>query len=344
MNHPSEWRKIQLTGGSTYVVSLPKEWAKEVGLTPGSPVALLRQPDASLLIVPEGDTKRESFEETLLEVSPKVDPEVVVRDFIARYLVGYDLIQVKFGLQTTRHRDALKKIIKGKLMGVEIIEESADGLTAQCLLGYKELPVDRALNRMSVLASLMHKDALAALTNWDHMLAHEVVLRDDEVDRFYFFMVRQLKKAVYNRAMIREFGLATPRDCLGYRLIVKSIERVADHAARIAHTVLTMDGLPDEKYLRGITAMSSLSQEVYADSLKALYKADIKLAHETIAKTRQIGALEDEIVEQLLNFRLANTLLIKLRVVIESIRRTAEYGADIAEIILNLNADKTVKY
>ena len=81
-------------------------------------------------------------------------------------------------------------------MGVEIIEESASEVTAQCLLGYKELPVNKALNRMSILTLSMYKDAANALINYDLDLAKEVVNRDDEVDRFYFFIVRELKKAV----------------------------------------------------------------------------------------------------------------------------------------------------
>ena len=42
---------------------------------------------------------------------------------------------------------------------------------------------------------------------------------------------------VQNDRILKEIGLTSPTDCLGYRLIVKSVERVADHASRIAQEV-----------------------------------------------------------------------------------------------------------
>lgn len=337
MERSVELRKIQRTGGSTYVVSLPKSWAKEAGLEQGSQVALVHQSDMSLMIVPRGDLRREKIDEASLEVSLDMEPDVAVREFVAHYLNGYDVIHVGFASQTTRQRAALKNIIKQKLMGVEIIEESSDNLTAQCLLGYKELPVNKAFSRMSVLASSMFKDSLQALEKWDHTLAHEVVERDDEIDRFYHFIVRQLKKAIYSRAMIDEIGLSSPSDCLGYRVMAKSVERIADHAARIAHTVLTLDSPVDKRYLRGISEMGSQSQEIYSVAIRALYKGDIKLTHKTIAKAKGMGGIEDKLIAQLLDLKVTNTLVIKLRVILESIRRIAEYGSDIAEIVLNLS-------
>ena len=57
-------------------------------------------------------------------------------------------------------------------------------------------------------------------------LAQEVIKSDDEVDRFSFYIVQQLKIAIKNEYLLKEIGLEEPRNCLGYRLI-KSVERVA---------------------------------------------------------------------------------------------------------------------
>ncbi len=339
----SEIRKIQITGGSTYIISLPKSWAKDVGLRAGSRVALSYQPDMSLLISPKEVLKDEQGEEALLEVTGKLVPKAVISEFIAVYLIGYSIIRIMFHPETVRHRAALKDAIKRKLMGVEIIEESADEMTVQCLLGYKELPVDKALSRMSVLATSMHKDAINALINCNPTLAKEVVERDDEVDRFYFFMVRELKRTVFSKFMIDEIGLSNPRDLLGYRLIVKSIERVADHSARIAYTTITIDNPLNKRLIKEINDIDTLSQEIYQNGIKALYRKDIKLAHDTIAKIREIQSLEEKIVNLLLNIKLTNEIVAKLRLILESIRRIAEYGTDIAEVVLNLFIEKNLK-
>ncbi|MFN4045999.1 MAG: AbrB/MazE/SpoVT family DNA-binding domain-containing protein [Acidilobaceae archaeon] len=40
-------RRVQLTGKTTYIISLPKEWARSIGLTKGSRVFVEVLPDNS---------------------------------------------------------------------------------------------------------------------------------------------------------------------------------------------------------------------------------------------------------------------------------------------------------
>ena len=47
-----ESRKLQKTGGSTLIVSLPKKWAKKNKLSSGSEVKLLQQPNGTMTIDP----------------------------------------------------------------------------------------------------------------------------------------------------------------------------------------------------------------------------------------------------------------------------------------------------
>ena len=334
MSLPAELRKVQITGGATYVISLPKKWVKAAGLKPKDQVALIPQADMSLLIVPKGELKPKEVSEAIIEASADAGLEAVIRDFIAHYLVGYDVIRVK--LRNVRYRDLLKNSIRQKLIGVEIMEESADEIVAQCLLGHVELPLRRALDRMHVLMLFMLKDAMKALVSNDKDLAVEIVERDDEVDRLYFFAVRQLKAAVYNRMFIEEMGLSNPRDCLGYRLIVKSIERSADHAARIASVIPTLPAQSNNKMMEKIVKMSSIAQEIHECSVKTLYKYDPNLINESMKKIEEVINLEDEIIEQLLRLKIEARTMLGIRLILESVRRIAEYGTDIAEISINL--------
>ena len=47
-----------------------------------------------------------------------------------------------------------------------------------------------------------------------------------------------LKIAIQNEHMLKEMGFRNARNCLGYRLVVKNIERTGDHAAFIAKDLL----------------------------------------------------------------------------------------------------------
>ena len=47
-----ELRRLQMTGGASYTVSLPKDWVREQGLKAGDVVAVLPRSDSSLTLVP----------------------------------------------------------------------------------------------------------------------------------------------------------------------------------------------------------------------------------------------------------------------------------------------------
>jgi len=56
-----------------------------------------------------------------------------------------------------------------------------------------------------------------------------------------------------------------------------------------------------------------------------------------MAKTKDVARFEEEIIEQLLGLKIEARTIVGIRLVLESIRRIAEYGTDIAEIAINLH-------
>ena len=122
-------------------------------------------------------------------------------------------------------------------------------LTLQVLLNYPELTVQNALSRMSIIASSMHKEAITSLKKLDYSTAKSVIETDREVNRFGLYIVRLLKLAVSNPRIVKEIGLNSQKDCLGYRLIGKSVERTADHATKIAENTLLIERAPESRIL-----------------------------------------------------------------------------------------------
>jgi phosphate uptake regulator len=193
---------------------------------------------------------------------------------------------------------------------------------------------------MSIIASSMHKEAITSLKNLDHATAKAVVETDREVNRFGLYIVRLLKLAISNPRVIKEVGLDNPKNCLGYRLIAKSVERTADHATKIAENVLLLKEPVNDELLERIDKLSSLAISMFENSMEALFKRDYNIAESVIEKIPQIHKLEKEAVLSSKNVKIeeiANT-----RLLIESVRRTAEYASDISEVVLNLNVESVL--
>ncbi|MDG6906745.1 MAG: phosphate uptake regulator PhoU [Nitrososphaerota archaeon] len=330
-----ETRRVQLTGGSTLVVSLPSDWAKGVGLKAKDEVFMVPQTDMSLLVIP--GTRVEKTPEKVIEISSKEDEDEVLRSFIAYYVAGFDVVRLKFRNPLPELRSKLKTHIRHKLIGVEIVEETTDNILAQCLHGNLDLPLKKALSRMSIITSSMQFDAVRSITSNDTALAGEIIDRDDEVDRFAHFISRQLNLAVHNRVMIQEIGLSTAQDCMNYRMIVKSIERIADHSAQIAGSEILLEHRRIPQTLADhILKLNKLSSEVYDISLRAVHSRSGKIANEAIQKLKLVLKEEEVATEELISSRLDNKSVISLRLALESLRRIAEYSVDVCEIVVNM--------
>jgi phosphate uptake regulator len=330
-----ETRKVQLTGGSTLVVSLPREWARSVRIKPQDEIYLIPQSDMSLLLTANRSNEKPS-ESTITITSTETDDEIL-RKFIAYYIAGFDTVRFQLKMHSPEVRSRLKGHIRDKLIGVEIVEETNELIVAQCLRGHVDLPLKKALNRMAILTSAMQFDSINSLCAGDLELAKEIIERDDEVDRFAHFIARQLNLAVHDRMLIQEIGLSKAQDCLNYRLIVKSIERIADHAAQIASSALMLDKRKiSQPLIERIHKLSKLSNETYANALRAVDTINGKIANETIGKLNAVYKEEESATEELISSKLDNRAIISLRLALESLRRTAEYSSDICEIVVNM--------
>jgi phosphate uptake regulator len=208
-------------------------------------------------------------------------------------------------------------------------------MVVRCLLGLVEFPVKDAISRMHSMVASICVDALKALRLQDSSLAKDVIQRDDEVDRLYFFVVRGLKMAVENRVLMREMGMS-PRECLGYRIIIKSMERIADHAARIAKLSMSMNLTNASSLISKVVGIAELSLKIYESSMESLFKMSSKRANAAIDEVEKFHELESKAVNEILSSRLDAKTLTGMRLTLESIRRIADYSADIAEIVMNL--------
>jgi phosphate uptake regulator len=340
-----EIRKLQITGGSTYVLSLPKKWVTQNGLEKGSQLLVRQEENGSLAVLPPELAKPERTEEALIKVSPDDSSEELIRKTVAVYLLGYNIIHIRAKDQQkeilSTQRNAIKTFARNMLVGTEIVIDTSKDLTLQVLLSYPELSVPSALRRMSIITASMHKDAITALRNIDYQLAKDVRATDYEVNRFHLYIIRQLKMAIQNPRIITEIGLKTPKDCLGYRLITKMVERTADHATNIAKNVQLLKKQLDEEFLQAIQEMNEVAISSFEAAIESLFRLDYELADSVISKANKIVSLEKR---ALLSSKETNIdEAANIRLVIESVRRIAEYSMDIAEVVLNMTVETVIE-
>ncbi|MDC4231490.1 MAG: phosphate uptake regulator PhoU [Nitrosopumilus sp.] len=345
MEESGETRKIQFTGKSSYIVSLPKQWITELGLKQGDQLRMVRKGSSTLeLYPPKFESRTHKKEEAVIEIESEEEADSIVRKLISLYFLGFKTINVKpkNGRLSPNQRNTVKGAVKRMLMGSEIISDSSGGITVQVLVNLLELSVDGAFKRMIHLAKSMSSDAILAVKENNLELAQEVINTDDEVDKFGFYIIRQLKIAIQNEHMLKEMGFRNARNCLGYRLVVKNIERTGDHAAFIAKDLLEFKKPVKKEILEKLQDMNEFCLSVLDDSCLALFKEDYNQAEKTIKKIDEVSKYEKKVRDASKSLK-DDEEIYRVRRMTENIRRVAEYASDIAEIVLNMNIEKALK-
>jgi len=340
-----ETRKIQFTGKSSYIVSLPKQWIMELGLKQGDQIRMVRKGSSTLeLYPPKFESRIQKKEDAVVEIDAEEQAPSIIRKLISLYFLGFKTINVKpkSGRLSPSQRNTVKEAVKRMLMGSEIISDSSGGITVQVLVNLLELSVDGAFKRMIHLAKSMSSDVILAVKENNLELAQEVINTDDEVDRFGFYIIRQLKIAIQNEHMLKEMGFRNARNCLGYRLVVKNIERAGDHASFIASDLLEFKKPVKKEILDKLQDMNEFCLSVLDDACLALFKEDYVQAEKTIEKTAEITKYEKK-VKDASKLLKDDEEMYRVRRMSENIRRVSEYASDIAEIVLNMNIEKVLK-
>jgi len=329
-----ETRKVQVTGGSTYTVSLPKDWATDNGVSAGSVVEFYPEDD-SLLLTPKSDVDRI---EGTLDVGD-LEGEQLTRAVMTMYVSGFDVIALEAGRITTDQRRAIRQATQN-LVGVEVLEETNDSVVIQDLLDSSELSIHNAVTRMRLIATSMLADAVTALVENDEDLALDVIERDDDVDRLWYVVSRIFRATLRSPRAAKEMGV--PREiCFDYHSSARQLERIADHAAKIAQLSRSLETVPEE-VVEAIYDLQEDAIDVIDTAMDALFEDDSDVATEMANDARQdILSIDEHTrrIDQLLR-DLEPKEAQSLGLVVDSLSRSADYGGNVAETALQKAAPR----
>jgi phosphate uptake regulator len=331
-----ETRKLYMTGGSTYVVSLPKKWVKKSGLKRGDSVVVVEQ-EGSILIEP-GAVERGPKQITI-DVSDVPSIDALERLIIAYYLVGFDTIKIKLnGEDNLDYKKGIRKILKF-LIGVEIVEDVGDSVTMEILLDHKRMPTVDVLKRMHIINKSMLTDMVRAFDEGNLDLARDVVYREREIDRLYFLVVRQLKSAARYQAVSDKLGITHQRDSLGFRIVIKSFERIADHLEGILQNYIKLAEIEKEPDMKEFSKLATQVLGVYDGAVSAMFSQDQNLLDKVFIEDNEIDKEHTRLSNQLFESKKdVQSSLIEKRI-LDSIARISGYSTDIAEIAINMSVE-----
>ncbi len=327
-----EARKVQKTGTSTITVSLPRDWVAGNNIKPGDTVNIDPLPDGSLSISVKFNTRREGAR-SVVEVEKGEPDEHLLRKLIGAYLAGFNIIEVRSRERMDlRTKQAVKEFTR-MVIGPEIIEETANSVVMHDLSDPVELPQKKCVRRMHLIVESMHRDAMAAYITGDVELARDVIDRDQDVDRLYWMAMKQLVLIQKDRSLSERIGVDV-FESMSLNTVGRILERVGDHAVRIARQAIDLADEPKEgKEWDDMRGLSGRSVEVLAESISSFFLHDISAANLVIDRSRELAEEGGRLMPRLLGGGGRGTM--SRTAVMDSLNRTNMYASDIAEVAIN---------
>ena len=327
-----EIRKVQVTGGASYIISLPKEWARSLKIKKNDPLGILVQPDGDLVVTPRISREKAQREWTF-EVGPGMDPTFLFRLLIATYIGGYTVIRIRARGKLPPFARSVVRDFTQMTIGQEVSEETEGVITVNDLLNPAEMPLERTIRRMAVLVRSMHDDALSALLSGNSSLVADVIKRDNDVDRLHWLVARQFNLVLADPNLARQMKITLPT-AANYYVLSRVIERIGDHGVRVAENA----GKLTEKRLEGalkagLREVMDQALALFANGVEAFFTEDLESSHRIIGSVAPLEARCTEL-EDLAQHHMGEVAN-SLGAVIGSIRRIGEYTEDICENTIN---------
>lgn len=325
-----ETRKVQITGGSTFTVSLPKEWASEIELESGDTLRLY--PRGRILIIEPAED--DEYWETSVDID-RFSETQVRRTIQAVYTTGFNRLTLSASTNLSQNRRVISATAR-EFIGLETLESTDTEVTLQSLLDSATVSVEQSTVQIQQATLSMHEDAVTALIEQDNSLAEHVTEQDNQIDRLYAMISRHFQRSLVSLRETDDLNL-DQSDLYDYQTTARQLERVADHAEKISNLAARFEHpLPDD-FVDEIEMNADASRQIVEQATSTIIgDADIDTAHRALDNRNELTAELEDLERELHQRDIPESHLVALT--LDSLTRTAEYGGNIAETALQTAA------
>jgi phosphate uptake regulator len=160
---------------------------------------------------------------------------------------------------------------------------------------------------------------------------------EEESDRIYWLIVRQLLLAIRDRSVGSKIGIESPLHIPGNRVVAKTLEEMADSAENIAIEVLALKDreIASETILNDIAKFANQVNKISEHSMKALLTGEVNLANEAVEMVQTAEADERKLTQKVLTYVKDVTTAASLRIVVWNLAQIAKYCRMIGEVTIN---------
>ena len=192
------------------------------------------------------------------------------------------------------------------------------------------LPLRTAIKRLYKIVNAMYNDSILILEGAED-LAADVVDRDKEADKLQWFIERQFNMMLEDSSLSRPLQ-ATSFEGVIYSNVARYLERIADHACRLAEIGYVAGLIPGRKML----PLAKDAGDIMKEAMKSFINNDPRKATTIIDKGKKTMQKAQTYFENKYKKEIEHPL--EFSIAIDAIMRTIAYSTDISEAAINYSA------
>ncbi|MEK6946560.1 MAG: AbrB/MazE/SpoVT family DNA-binding domain-containing protein [Nanoarchaeota archaeon] len=282
-----ETRKIQLIAGTTYSISLPKDWVKRHNLKEKNELMLYEANDRSLIITPHHIATKKSN-----EINLNIDDYLNNIDQIlfSVYYLGIENINLfsKKGIS----KDAEIKIRKtlANMSGTEITYEDKNNIKIKVFLDKSKIDILQVIYRIILIIESSITSLLGEFS------IEEIRINENEIDRLYHLISKIISLSLTDAGILQSSNINYSSLITSYFLIGKKLENIADNINHISEHLNSSKGKFEhsKEILLGIKEEMDICATAIIGNKKNVFE---KLSSEKIKRINSlISGIKDKVI------------------------------------------------
>jgi phosphate uptake regulator len=226
---PGFTRRVQRTGSSSLSVTLPKAWTDSMNLQTGDTLRFRDLGGGRLEVSPaQAETSPERHQKLLRIDASGAPAKLLARLLIGAYITGQDqiLVTARPGL-TPEQRQEVRRTVS-HVLGMTVVEEESGAVEVQNFVDPGKYQFHRLMSQVVRMLRTELETCRSVLSDGDRTALQPLGAMEDEIDRFYLLMVRQLLLSSDDFQVARDIGVESHHFQIGSRLVSKVLEVTGD--------------------------------------------------------------------------------------------------------------------
>ncbi len=214
-------RKIQLIAGTTYTLSLPKQWVLKNHLKQGNDIYVHEKDDGTITIFP-----REIKKNSLNDISFNIDEynkTNISQILFSLYYLGVESITLFSKSEFSKESKSIVRKTLHYMSGTEITYEDKSKITIKVLLDRTKIDIFQVIYRIGLILEQSFANILEGL-NFE-----ELRINEEEIDRLYHLIAKILTMSLVDSKILASSNVKNLPLIPSYFLMCKRLEHLGDN-------------------------------------------------------------------------------------------------------------------